>query len=115
MSAGHGKTGPSIGRCWKRLGVNFISYQEHVDTTTPQGELLCTVIASLAQFESALISERVRAGMARAKAQGNGSRAPIPRQIQTRIALLYTQGTSISHISKRLGIGCGPRGTISSA
>jgi DNA invertase Pin-like site-specific DNA recombinase len=93
---------------FQRLGVDFISYQEHVDTTTPQGELIFTVMASLAQFESALISERVRAGMARAKAQGKRiSRAPISRQLQTRIALLYTQGTSISHISKRLGIGYG--------
>jgi DNA invertase Pin-like site-specific DNA recombinase len=90
------------------LGVDFISYQEHIDTTTPQGELIFMVMASLAQFESALMSERVKAGMARAKAQGKRiSRAPIARSIQTRIALLYAQGTSISHISKRLGIGYG--------
>ena len=60
-----------------RLGVDFISYQENNDTTTPQGELIFTVMASLAQFERALISERVKAGMARAKAQGKRiSRAP---------------------------------------
>ena len=54
------------------------------------------------------MSERVKAGMARAKAQGKRiSRAPIARHIQTRIVLLYTQGTSISHTSKRLGIGYG--------
>ena len=61
-----------------RLGVDFISYQENIDTTTPQGEMIFTVMASLAQFESALISERVKAGMARARAQGKRiSRAPI--------------------------------------
>ena len=93
---------------FQSLGVDFISYQEHIDTTTPQGELIFTVMASLAQFERALISERVRAGMARAKAQGKRiSRAPIARPIQTQIALLYAQGTSISHISKRLSIGYG--------
>ena len=91
-----------------RLRVDFISYQENIDTTTPQGELIFTVMASLAQFERALISERVKAGMARAKAQGKRiSRARIARPIQTRIALLYAQGASISHISKRLGIGYG--------
>jgi len=53
------------------LGVDFISSQENIDTTTPQGEMIFTVMASLAQFESALMSERVKAGMARARAQGN--------------------------------------------
>ena len=89
-----------------RLGVDFISYQENIDTTTPQGELIFTVMASLAQFERALISERVKAGMARAKAQGKRiSRAPIPRRVQGRIADLYRQGVSIHQISKKLGIG----------
>jgi predicted site-specific integrase-resolvase len=40
------------------LGVDFISYQEQIDTTTPQGEMIFTVMASLAQFESALISKQ---------------------------------------------------------
>ena len=93
---------------FQSLGVDFISYQEHIDTTTPQGELIFMVMASLAQFESALMSERVKAGMARAKAQGKRiSRAPLARSIQTRIARLYAQGTSISFISKQLGIGYG--------
>src|SRR4029450_13926710 len=65
-------------------------------------------MSSLAQYDSALMSVLVKAGMARAKAQGKRiSRAPLARPIQTRIALLYAQGTSISHISKRLGIGYG--------
>jgi DNA invertase Pin-like site-specific DNA recombinase len=38
--------------------VAFISYQENVDTTTPQGELVFGMMANLAQFESALIGER---------------------------------------------------------
>lgn len=88
------------------LGVDFISYQENIDTTTPQGEMIFTVMASLAQFESALISERVEAGMARSKVQGKRiSRAPIPKGIQTRLVKLYQQGASIHQISKLLGIG----------
>jgi DNA invertase Pin-like site-specific DNA recombinase len=91
-----------------RLGVDFISHQENVDTTTPQGELIFTIMASLAQFESTLISERVKAGMARAKAQGKRiARAPIPKKMQSRIAVLHAQGLSISQISKQLGIGYG--------
>src|SRR5215471_5546056 len=42
-----------------RLGVDCISYQENIDTTTPQGALSFTVMASLAQLERALSSERV--------------------------------------------------------
>jgi DNA invertase Pin-like site-specific DNA recombinase len=95
-------------KAFHSLGVDFISYQENIDTTTPQGEMIFTVMASLAQFESALISERVKAGMARAKAQGKRiSRAPLAQDIQERIATLYGQGVSIHHISKQLGIGYG--------
>lgn len=91
-----------------RLGVDFISYQEHIDTTTPQGELIFTIMASLAQFESALISERVKAGMARAKAQGKRiSRAPLPQRLQRRIGALYRAGASIHQISRELAIGYG--------
>jgi DNA invertase Pin-like site-specific DNA recombinase len=90
------------------LGVDFISYQENIDTTTPQGEMIFTVLASLAQFESALMSDRVKAGMARARAQGKRiSRAPIPLGVQGRIADLYRQEVSIHQISRKLGIGYG--------
>ncbi len=91
-----------------RLGVDFISYQENIDTTTPQGELIFTVMASLAQFERALISERVKAGMARAKAQGKPiSRAPIAEELQAQIVALAAEGLSIHQIGKQLGLGYG--------
>jgi DNA invertase Pin-like site-specific DNA recombinase len=60
---------------FKSLGVDFISFQENIDTTTPQGELIFTIMASLAQFESSLISARIKAGMERAKAQGKHTAA----------------------------------------
>jgi len=70
--------------------------------------MIFTVLASRAQFESALMSDRVKAGMARARAQGKRiSRAPIPRGVQERIADLYRQEVSIHQISKQLGIGYG--------
>jgi DNA invertase Pin-like site-specific DNA recombinase len=90
------------------LGVDFISYQENIDTTTSQGEMIFTMMASLAQFDSALISERVKAGMARAKAQGKRiSRAPIAKGVQVRIAELHAQGVSIHQISKRVRVSYG--------
>ena len=93
---------------FRHLGVDFISYQENIDTTTPQGEMIFTVMASLAQFESALISARVKAGMARARAQGKRiARAPLAAVVQQRIVTLYQQGHSIHQISKQLSIGYG--------
>lgn len=93
---------------FRALSVNFISYQENIDTTTPQGELIFSIMASLAQFESALISERVKAGMERAKAQGKRiSRPALSKNIQQRIQDLYEDGISIKKISQRLNISYG--------
>lgn len=93
---------------FRSLGVDFISYQENIDTTTPQGELIFSIMASLAQFESALISERVKAGMARAKAQGKQiSRPTLSQFVQTQIEKLYQDKVSIKQISKQLGISYG--------
>jgi DNA invertase Pin-like site-specific DNA recombinase len=93
---------------FRSLGVDFISYQENIDTTTPQGELVFSIMASLAQFESALISERVKAGMARAKAQGKRiSRPRLNGNLQQQIKELYENKNSIKQISKKLGISYG--------
>ena len=93
---------------FQSLGVDFISYQENIDTTTPQGEMIFTMMASLAQFESTLMSERVKAGMARAKAQGKRiSQSPIAKGIQVRSAEFHEQGIFLHQISKQLGIGYG--------
>ena len=93
---------------FRALGVDFISYQENVDTTTPQGELVFGLMASLAQFESSLIGERVRAGMATARAEGKRiSRPPIPEAKRRRIEELRKAGKSINGIHKELGIGYG--------
>jgi DNA invertase Pin-like site-specific DNA recombinase len=93
---------------FRARGVAFISYQENVVTTTPQGELVFGMMANLAQFESALIGERVKAGMARAKAQGKRtSRPPIPEATRRRITKLHAQGVSIKRIAKELGIAYG--------
>lgn len=52
------------------VGVGLVSLGEALDTTTPSGRLILHVMGSLAEFERERIIERVRAGMARAKAQG---------------------------------------------
>ena len=51
-------------------GVAFISFSDNIDMTTASGKLLVGILGSLAEFERDLISERVKAGLARKKAQG---------------------------------------------
>ncbi|MDD6488407.1 MAG: recombinase family protein [Clostridia bacterium] len=51
-------------------GVNLISDKEHIDTTTPQGKLMFTIFAGLAEFERTCLLERQREGIAEAKKQG---------------------------------------------
>lgn len=93
---------------FQSLGVDFISYQENIDTTTPTGELIFHVMASLAQFESSLISQRVKAGMARAKAQGKHiARPQLSKEKQTKIRELYAKGLSMNQISLQSGIAYG--------
>ncbi len=93
---------------FKNLGIDFISYQENIDTTTPTGELIFHVMASLAQFESSLISERVKAGMQRAKAQGkNISRPKLAKSKLNRIMELKEQGLSMNQISIQSGVAYG--------
>ena len=55
---------------FKRLGIDFISATEGVDTTVPSGELVFQIFGAIAQFERALISERVKAGIAEARRNG---------------------------------------------
>lgn len=83
------------------LGVDFISYTQNIDTTTPMGKLFYHIIASFAEFERELIVERVKAGLDRAKAQGiklgrpeNDPSAP------ARIRQLRQQGLSLRVIRK---------------
>ncbi|MCY4196745.1 MAG: recombinase family protein [Rhodobacteraceae bacterium] len=61
------------------LGVRFISVQDQIDTDSPMGRAMFTIIGAMAEPESALISERVSAGMHAARARGKRiGRPPIP-------------------------------------
>ena len=55
---------------FRALGIEFVSLTEQVDTTTPMGKMIFTVLGAVAELERNLIVERVRAGMRNAKAKG---------------------------------------------
>jgi DNA invertase Pin-like site-specific DNA recombinase len=52
------------------LGINFISYDNNLDTTTPTGKLVFQIIGAVAEFEKDIIRERVVAGLSNAKQKG---------------------------------------------
>ncbi len=95
---------------FRDLGVDFISYQENIDTTTPQGKMVFAIMASLAEFESALISERVKAGMARAKAEGKQiGRKKTSDTVKRKIRSLKKRDKSLSvrAIADTVGVSVG--------
>jgi len=55
---------------FRHLGVAFISITEQIDTSSPLGQAMFPVISAIAEFERSLISERVRSGIPKARAQG---------------------------------------------
>lgn len=92
------------------LGVDFISLTEQMDTGSPAGKALFTMASAFAEFERSLISERVKAGMVRARARGKRiGRPPLPKDKQDEILALKAT-LSQRQIAKATGV---PRGTVS--
>lgn len=86
------------------LGIDFVSYTEGVDTTTPTGQLLFHIVGAVAQFERDLIAERVRAGMAHARAMGKRIGRPRAKVDVDQVKRLRTQGNSLRQIAQILQI-----------
>ena len=84
------------------LGVAFVSLHEGIDATTPAGKPQMHILAAIAEFERARIAERVRAGLARARANGRrlGQK---PLAIPTR-DLVRTAHLSVPRAAAELGI-----------
>jgi DNA invertase Pin-like site-specific DNA recombinase len=79
-----------------------------IDTNTPTGKLMLSVIGGVAEFERDMMLERQREGIARAKAEGKyKGRKPTARAKADEIKALAAQNLSMGAIAKRLGIGKG--------
>jgi DNA invertase Pin-like site-specific DNA recombinase len=103
------------------VGCHLYLHQQAIDTTTPSGKAMFQMCGVFAEFERAMIVERVNAGLARARAagveMGRGKRKDGKRsadeerwgmsrdQLEKRILSLYKNGTGILKIGKTLGIG----------
>jgi DNA invertase Pin-like site-specific DNA recombinase len=88
-------------------GVAFISLRDNLDLSTPSGRLMMQLLGAMAEFERALIQERVKAGLRNAKAKGVRLGRPRVFVSESRIEALRASGTSWRAIAKELGIGIG--------
>jgi DNA invertase Pin-like site-specific DNA recombinase len=89
------------------LGIDFVSLHEGVDTSTPNGRLVFGIFASIAEFERELIRDRVRSGLAAAKARGKRLGRPPAVVDPIRVATLRAEGHSWAEIAEVLGVGKG--------
>jgi DNA invertase Pin-like site-specific DNA recombinase len=87
---------------FRALHVNFISLQEQFDTSSPIGHAMFTIIGAMAQLERDIIRERVKAGLAQARAKGVRLGRPAVRIDCAEVALLQGQGCSLPEIARRL-------------
>lgn len=91
---------------FRSLGIDFISYQQDIDTTTPAGKLFFTIVAGFAEFESSIIRERVMAGLERARAQGKKIGRPgLSKREKDKILKHYKKTGSIKRTAKELKVG----------
>jgi DNA invertase Pin-like site-specific DNA recombinase len=88
---------------FKTLGIEFVSFSEQMDTSTPTGKMIFTVLGAVAELERSLIAERVRAGLRNARAKGKRLGRPQAIADRARISELRAYGASWRAIAEELG------------
>lgn len=87
-------------------GVNLVSLKEAIDTNSPTGKLLFTLMSVIAQFERDVIADRTREGLKSARARGRTGGRPRadPEQVKKAVKLYKTEQYSIKEIEELTGI-----------
>jgi len=89
-------------------GVDLYLHQQGLDTTTPAGKAMFQMCGVFAEFERAMIQERVKAGLSRAKASGKQLGRPrVSATVETKARELRAAGIGVKRIAAQLGIGVG--------
>ena len=89
---------------FRNLGIDFVSYQENIDTSSPLGSAIFTIISAVAQLERDIIRERVKMGLRRAQAQGKKLGRPRASIDLDKLRELHGAGLSHRQIAGQLGI-----------
>ncbi len=92
---------------FRALSIEFVSLSEQVDTSTPTGKMVFTVLGAVAELERSLIAERIRAGLRNARAKGKRLGRPRVAVEAARIAILRAQGRSWREIVSETRISKG--------
>mgnify|MGYP001365660878 CR=1 FL=1 len=88
------------------LGIDLYLHQQGIDTATPTGKAMFQMCGVFAEFERAMIQERVKAGLERAKAQGKKlGRRPVGEAKEKEIRKLRQEGMGYHKIAKTAGVG----------
>lgn len=86
------------------LTIEFVSLSESLDTATPAGRMVFTVLGAVAELERSLIAERVRAGLRNARAKGKRLGRPRVVADSRRVATLRNSGASWATICRETGL-----------
>jgi DNA invertase Pin-like site-specific DNA recombinase len=89
---------------FRSLGIEFVSLSEQVDTSTPTGKMVFTVLGAVAELERSLIAERVRAGLRNARAKGRKLGRPRKALDGAKLTSMRAQGASWRAVGAALGV-----------
>jgi DNA invertase Pin-like site-specific DNA recombinase len=91
---------------FRHLGIEFLSYQENIDTGSPLGKVMFTIVAAIAELERNIIVERIRCGIRRAKEQGRrlGRRPLSDPQLLRTVLDLKAKGYSVRAIAEAVKV-----------
>ncbi len=92
---------------FRTLGIDFISHQENIDTSSPLGEAIFTIISAMSKLERDIIAERVKGGLRKARANGKQLGRPNDDVDISNVIKCKEQGMSIREIAKDLGLSRG--------
>ena len=90
------------------LKIDLYLHQQGIDTTTPAGEAMFQMMGVFAQFERAMIQERVKSGLSRARASGKRlGRPPVAARKRAEVLKLRQAGMSVRNIARTAGLAPG--------